>query len=86
VDEWLPTIMQISSTKSLPISSLDFEAKGFPDEDGRKDVVLFQLIIFCAGSIHKRVTKLVHINISSQSYSRHNRVSIANSLASQTRL
>jgi hypothetical protein len=45
--------MQNSSIKSLPlssISSLDFEAKGFLDEDDRKDVVLFQLIIFCAGS------------------------------------
>jgi len=48
--------MQTSSTKSLPLSSTSsfvFAAKAFLDEDDREDAVLFQLIIFWAGSAEK---------------------------------
>ncbi|RYR18818.1 hypothetical protein Ahy_B03g063431 isoform B [Arachis hypogaea] len=56
VDEWLPAIMQNSSAKSLPLSSMssfDLGVKGFLDEDDREDAVRLQLIIFCAGSAQK---------------------------------
>jgi len=57
VEEWLPAIMQTSSTKSLPLSSISsfvFAAKAFLDEDDREDAVLFQLIIFWAGSAKEK--------------------------------
>ena len=67
VDEWLPAIIQNSSTKSLPLSSISsfvFVAKAFLDEDDREDAVLFQLIIFWAGSAQIG-DKLVHPKYSS---------------------
>ncbi|KAK3011246.1 hypothetical protein RJ639_010701 [Escallonia herrerae] len=56
VEEWLPAIMQNSSTKSLPLSSLssfDAVARGFLDEDDRDDVERCQMmtfVTFCGGS------------------------------------
>lgn len=54
VDEWLPAIMQNSSTKSLPLSfpsSFDAVASGFLDEDDLDDVVRFHVITFTPSGV-----------------------------------